>query len=310
MKKVFISGGNGFIGNYILSELSKRNLEVICYDLKLPITKYKNVKYINGTILDKALMEQNMKGCDIVIHLAAIVGVKRTTENLLQCLNINIIGTRNVFETALNAKVPSVFISSSSEIFGDSGTEKYDENSKLNPKSGYAVSKLACEAYAKAFQKSYGLNYKIVRFFNIYGIGQADEFVIPIFIKNALNKKTLNIFGDGSQIRSFCYATDAASIAVKIALDENTNNQTFNIGNDSEPISMKDLAKLILKKLSLNEKDFMKFVDFSDSDRIFTREIFRRVPNISKIKNKFDYQPIVNLNKGIDVLIENFKKSD
>ena len=309
MKKVFITGGNGFIGNYITSELLKKKLEVISFDLQLPKTKFKNVTYLNGTILDKALMEQNMKGCDLVIHLAAIVGVKRTTNNLLQCLNINIIGTRNVFEAAVIAKVPSVVITSSSEIFGDSGIQKYNENSNLNPKSGYAVSKLACEEYAKAFKLAYDLNFKIIRFFNVYGIGQNHEFVIPIFIQNAFNKKNLSVYGDGSQVRSFCYVTDAASMAVKIALAKNSENQIFNVGNDSEPITIKDLARLILRKFSLDEKNFMSFKDFSESDRTFTREIFRRVPDISKIKNKFGYQPVVDLNKGIDLVVKELKKS-
>lgn len=306
MKKVFITGGNGFIGRYITSDLLKQNYKVYIYDLLPHKIKQKGVSYVVGTILDRENMVKIAKGCDLIIHLAAVVGVKRTSSDPLDCLNINIQGTIKVLEAAVLAKVKKIVLISSSEVFGDLESSDFKENSPFNPKSGYAISKLACESYAYAFYKTFGLNYNIIRYFNIYGVGQKTEFVIPRFIYQASQKKPITVYGDGKQIRSFCHVSDASRATVQISLDSSNNNTSFNIGNNKEPVKMLDLAKLVIEKFNL-DSSFIKHLNFTKTDRSSEREIYKRIPNISKIKRLYNFQPKTDLSSGIDEVIKNME---
>ena len=145
MEKIFVTGGNGFIGVHVTRELVSRGFEVVSYDIVEPRRVLDSVAYVKGTILDEFQMAQAMKGCASVFHLAAILGVKRADTQLLRCMTVNIEGTRSVFRAAEMAKISNVLFTSSSEVFGDINNGALDEMSPYNPKSGYAISKLAGE---------------------------------------------------------------------------------------------------------------------------------------------------------------------
>jgi UDP-glucose 4-epimerase len=299
--KVLITGANGFIGRHVVNELTTRGVEVVALDTVAPREELKGVQYATGTILDEVSLGKRMKGCDAVIHLAAVLGVKRADEHLLYCLHVNLEGTIKVLNACAMHNIPKVLITSSSEIFGDLSSHKIPEDAPFNPKSGYAVSKLATEHYVEAFRKEFGIDYNIVRFFNIYGPGQVAEFVVPRFVKMAQQGLAPRIYGGGKQIRSFCYISDAVRATVDVFLHDKAKNQAFNIGNDSEPISMADLAHKVLEKTG---SDFEPVhVPFIESDRTHEREIFHRVPDISKIGTEVGYKPEVSLDEGLERLI-------
>jgi UDP-glucose 4-epimerase len=300
--KILVTGGNGFVGKYIVRELASRGIEVVSYDIMHSEQRLDNVEYELGTILDEFTLIQSMQGCDAVFHLAAILGVKRADTQLLKCLTVNVEGTLSVFRSAIMAGVKHLLITSSSEVFGDVSKEKLSENSPFNPKSGYAISKLVGEQYIKGFAKEFGIDFNIVRFFNVYGPGQVAEFVVPRFIKMVQNGIPPQIYGDGSQIRSFCHIADAARATVDIFLEKKALNISVNIGNDLEPVSVLELAE---KVLALSDKNMKpEFIPFSESDRNSSREIYYRVPDITLVKKLVGYEPQIMLEEGLNDVID------
>jgi UDP-glucose 4-epimerase len=300
--KVFLTGANGFIGTHLAKELIGRNIEVVAYDLVPPNQTLDGIQYEAGTIMDESHMGRLMKGCDAVFHLAAILGVKRADRELLRCLKVNIEGSFSVFRAAALAGVERILLTSSSEIFGDISHGDLDEKSAHNPKSGYAVSKLAAEYGLKGFCREYGQNYNIIRYFNVYGPRQVAEFVVPRFIRMAQNGIAPTIYGDGSQIRSFCHIFDASRATMDLFLSGRGENTEFNIGNDLEPITIEGLARTICQEV--NSAIEPVFVDFDDSDRTRSREIFYRIPNIGKLRAAVGFEPKISLTAGIRTILK------
>ncbi|MBI5701740.1 NAD-dependent epimerase/dehydratase family protein [Candidatus Saganbacteria bacterium] len=304
-KKVLITGGAGFIGSALARNLLKKDLDIRLFDLDFSNLEsfqanqeiISKTEMVRGSILDTNALGNAVRGCDYVIHLAAMLGVRRTETKRMECLNINILGTINVLEACLKEKIKKVLFTSSSEVYGETNGLPILEDSPKNPISVYAITKLAGEEYLKAYANRYGLNYSVVRFFNVYGPGQVAEFVMPRFIKNVLEGSAPTIYGDGSQIRAFCYVEDAAEGATKALLSSEADQQAFNIGNNKEPIAMRDLA---IKVLAVSGKKIEpKYIPMSDSDRNSSREIIRRVPSIDKARKILKYEPTVLLDEGI-----------
>ena len=300
--KILVTGGNGFIGMHVVKELISREIEVISFDTAPPIEHLEGVEYVRGTIMDEFILGKHMRGCVAVFHLAAVLGVKRAETELLKCMIINIQGTIKVLEACVMNQVPHVLITSSSEIFGDINNGKLHEGSSFNPKSGYAISKLAGEQCVEGFRKEYDINYNIVRFFNIYGPGQVTEFVVPRFIKMVLNDIPPSIYGDGKQVRSFCHVSDTSAALVDLFFCVEARNSICNIGNDLEPVTIKELAAKVINKLGSRLEP--KFVPFSGSDRQCNREIYSRIPDISKIIDLIGYKPKVMLDEGIQSILD------
>tara|TARA_B100000029_G_scaffold492747_1_gene554422 strand:- start:9058 stop:9969 length:912 start_codon:yes stop_codon:yes gene_type:complete len=294
-KKVLVTGGNGFIGSEVCKLLLENNYSVISFDLEK--NKLKGVKSnFNGSILDPIELAHAIKGCDYVIHLAASLGVANTEKNRLECLHINIQGTINLLEACVKQNIKKVIFASSSEIYGEQKIVPIKESAPLNPKSNYAITKLVGEEYMRAYFDTHKLKYNICRFFNIYGPKQKKQFVTSIFINNIKNNKDLTIYGNGKQIRSFCHVTDAAQGIVK-SLKFKKSGEIFNIGNDEEPISILNLAKKIIK--ISNKKIKIKKINFSKSDRNEKREIYKRIPDITKAYKALNYRPQISLDQGL-----------
>ena len=305
MVKVLVTGGGGLIGSSMIKFLVENNFEVKAFDLPGQITKNpppKEVEIYRGSILDVNDLMNAMKGCDYVIHLAAMLGVKRTEMRRLDCLNINIVGTINVLEACVKDNINKIIFASSSEVYGDQEKIPISETNPLNPKSIYAVTKLAGEEYLKAYKRRYNLDYTIVRFFNTYGPRQVAEFVVPRFIKLVMDDKPPTIYGNGNQERAFCYVDDIVRGTYLTLVNEKTKSEIFNLGNDNEPISIKDLG---LKIISIAKKDLEPvFISAEDSDRDGERDIQKRIPDISKAKKILNYEPKISLSEGISKIIE------
>ena len=297
--KITVTGGSGFIGSTICYLLLK-NHEVTVFDLtdnSLP-----NVKFFEGSILEKDKIIEATKNSDVVIHLAAALGVINTEKNPVMTLDTNILGTKNVLESCKINNIQKIIYSSSSEIYGEPLSIPIKEDDKIIPITNYGVSKLTGEEYVKAYSKNFGLDFTIFRLFNVYGDFQKNSWVIPEFVKKAILNEKITIHGDGSQVRAFCHVSDVAQAFVT-ALDQGTN-EIFNIGNNQEPISIKNLAQKIIE-LS-NSSSHIDFIPFAESDRNRT-EIMNRSPDITKAKKLLNYSPKISLADGLSSIIKKTK---
>jgi len=260
MKKCFVTGGAGLIGLHTCIELKKKGHDVSIYDLGEQIDRHKDkiplgIKVYHGSILDFYTLQNAMKGSQYVFHLAAMLGVKYTEDLKLDCLEVNCSGTKNVLQAAVSNKIKKVIFASSSEIYGEPDLNPITEKFMPKGKTLYGISKILGEEYCKSYYQKYKLNYTILRYFNTYGPLQQNKFVITKFINSAKKGKKVLINGDGKQIRSYMYVSDAARGTVIAGLSSKTNQKTYNVGNGNEPISLIDLANLIGKILKKKIKN-------------------------------------------------------
>jgi UDP-glucose 4-epimerase len=301
MKKVLVTGGAGSIGLEVARHLLDEGRQVTIFDLAEQIERTEipnGVNVFKGSILDPVALHYALQGHEYVVHLAARLGVKRTEVERLACLNININGMVNILEASVKEKVSKILFSSSSEVYGEQAKMPITEESPVNPMSVYAVTKLVGEEYLRAYEKQYGLDYTIIRFFNVYGPGQVGQFVIKKFIESVKNGTPPQIYGNGDQVRCFCHVQDAAEGVVNALF---SLEEIINIGNDSEPISMYGLAEKIIE--ISGHKAVPQRVSFSQSDRDEEREIFHRIPSIEKAKTLLAFSPQISLEEGITELL-------
>ena len=303
MSKILITGGAGNIGSALTEKLAKNNDNQIVIVDNLSTGDIKKVPIKENVTFIKADVNQYKDIMPIfgrfefnyVFHLAAVVGVARTLENPIAVLD-DIEGIKNILSLSKNTGVNRVFYSSSSEVYGEPIESPQNENTTpLNSRLPYAIVKNVGEAFFRSYQKEYGLDYTIFRFFNTYGPNQSEDFVVPRFIKLALNNEDILIYGDGLQTRTFCYIDDNIDTIAKIHNNSLLENDVINIGNDIET-SVIDLAKLIVK-LTKSKSKIIHIPALEEGDML------RRCPDITKMRNILDRE-LVTLEEGILKLIK------
>ena len=304
--KILVTGGAGFIGLNVVRQLLDAGHDIRVIDLPGQIERAdipSNVEVFVGSILDSVEVHRALRGYDYVVHLAARLGVKRTEVERMICLNVNINGTVNLLEAAVKENIQKIVFASSSEVYGNQAAIPITEKNPVSPISVYAITKLAGEEYLRAYKQEYNLDYSIVRFFNVYGTGQVGQFVIKRFIEAVKKGEAPKIYGDGKQVRCFCHVDDAAKGLISMLFSKETDGRVINIGNDTEPISLQDLAN---KMIQISGKDIeCEFIPYSESDRDSQREIYSRIPSIEKAKKILDYKPNISLEEGIKELFIN-----
>lgn len=310
-KRIFITGGAGFIGKTLVKELCDNN-EIVIYDnlsrnsLKdFDYKHHKNISIIQGDILDldklKSIIE-NYKP-NIVIHLAAIAGVDTVISNPLKTMRVNMIGTYNLMESLISVKdyLERVVEISTSEVFGTYAYKSNeDDTTNLAPVGDarwtYSVSKLAGEHLCHSYYKELGYPVVTIRPFNIYGPGQVGEGAIHQFVKRAINNEDIEIHGDGNQIRSWCYVDDFVNGVLLSLENDNAIGNVFNIGNTRSIVTIGMLADLV-KRLS-NSKSKIIYVPKKYVD------VELRIPSIDKARELLNYEPNIDLNEGLKKTIE------
>jgi UDP-glucose 4-epimerase len=298
---VVITGGAGFIGSHLAETylLAGARVDVIDNFLRGSKVEHlkgnKNLVVHDADVRDSNAMTRILANMNIVFHLAAVVGVEETQVAPVEVLDVEIRGTENILNAAVKNKVKKVIFGSSSEVYGDT-RELMKEDAILSPKSTYAVTKLVGEEYCKAFYQRYGLEYVILRYFNVYGPRQDERFVISRFMRKLLDNQVIHIYGDGKQTRDFTYVEDAVNTTMLAAASDAAVCDALNIGT-GVTTSINELAKVIIKVLG---KDSLKptYVDY-DKTRPREIEIYSRTADISRTKRKLKYTPKVNLEEGI-----------
>ena len=278
----------------------KQEHDVTIFDVKKNMS---DINFIKGDVTNLENVKNSIVNCDLVIHLAAALGVVNVEKDPIQTLNINLGGTKNVLEACRINNIKKIIFSSSSEIYGEPAKIPIKENDPITPITTYGISKLASEEYIKSYSKSYGIQYTIFRLFNVYGAMQDTQWVLPAFVDKAISNKLISIHSDGSQVRAFCYVSDIADAFQSVL--QTANGEIINVGNDSNPISIKELAEKIISLT--NSESEIKFIPFEESNRNRT-EIMKRIPDINKAKKILNYSPKITLDEGIKKVVKHRKE--
>jgi len=248
-QKFAITGGAGFIGSNLAEALSSENDVIIIDDLssgKLENLREINVKFIRGSVADLTLLESAFEDVTCVFHLAAIASVQKSVEDPVKTNEVNIGGTLNTLVAARDAGVKKVVFASSAAVYGDSPVLPKREDMIPDPRSPYAVTKLAGEHYCRVFQELYGINTVALRFFNVFGPKQdpSSEYsgVISRFISAVLKGEQPVIYGDGEQTRDFVYVKDVVR-ACSLAAESKVTG-VFNVAC-GESTSLNKLVKIL-----------------------------------------------------------------
>jgi UDP-glucose 4-epimerase len=302
-KSIFISGGAGFIANMLISKLINKN-RIVVYDnfhrdtlTKSGYADHKNIKIIKGDVLDYEMVLESMKGVDIVVHAAAIAGIDTVIKRPTNTMRVNMIGTANVLEAALKNDIKDRFIDfSTSEVFGNFAFKSTEDDSTVAGSAGearwtYAVSKLASEHLSFAYYEEFGLPVVSVRPFNIYGPGQTGEGAMQIFIKRALKNQDIYIYGDGNQIRAWCYIDDFIDCLLRCIENPKAIGESFNIGNSRAVVTIYGLAQTACRILNSKSKIIFK--------PPLSADVELRIPWVQKAFDILGFKAKIDLDEGI-----------
>ena len=306
---IVITGGSGFIGSHLSEELLKvDNNRLIIVDNLLTgnleniqnILDHKNATFLQHDVQDHIEIDEKV---DYVFHLASAASPVAYTENPVNTLKAGSLGTINTLGLARKHDA-EYFLASTSEVYGDPLITPQNEEywGNVNPngeRSMYDEAKRFAEAATATYARSYDIKTKIIRIFNTYGPNMQlnDGRVVTNLIVQALNNEDLTIYGDGSQTRSFSYVSD--SVAGIIAMMNSEDYEVFNIGNPYE-MTVKDLAETILKLTNSSSKIIFKPLPNDDPQQ--------RRPDITKAKEKLNWEPKIDLETGLNITIEWIKK--
>lgn len=301
-KKILITGGAGFIGSHLCERLINNNKVVIydnCHRDALQYTGLKdnkNLTFVKADILDAKKINKAMRGCDIVIHLAAIAGVDTVIKKPIVTMKINLLGTYNALESAIANKIKLFVNFSTSEVYGPYTYKGAESSMTTQGEVGqmrwtYAVSKLAAEHLSHCYYQEYGMAFVSVRPFNIYGPRQVGEGAIHKFIARAVNNEDIVIYGDGTQIRAWCYIDDFAAGVISTLSNTKAAGHVFNLGNPQSTVTMLQLAKRIIELGNSSSRIVFKENSMPDVEV--------RVPSIKKAQKLLGFNPLVSLDDGI-----------
>ncbi len=319
--RVLITGGAGFVGSHLCEAFLNRGDEVFVVD-NLSTGSFDNIAHLKGTpgfgyvigsVEDEPLLAEHIDRADVVVHLAAAVGVKLIVEQPVHTIETNVHGTEVVLRIA-SKKKKLVVIASTSEVYGKSTTVPFSEDADLvlGPSSkhrwAYACSKLIDEFLALAYWKERKLPVIVVRLFNTVGPRQTGQYgmVIPNFVRQALAGEPITVFGDGTQSRSFTYVGDVVRALVSLIDEPRAVGQVFNIGNGYE-ISIGDLAEKI-KGMTGSGSEIVR-IPYDQAYESGFEDMPRRVPDIARIHALTGYKPTVELDEILERVIAHFRQN-
>lgn len=294
MARILVTGGAGFIPSELATRLAQDPAnDVVAVDnlltgdlRKLPLDQHANLHFIKCDVnrfedISSVFFAYRPEH---VFHYAAVVGVKRTTDNPVMVLR-DIDGIRNVLDLSKNTGVKRVFFSSSSEVYGEPVEIPQNEHTTpLNSKLPYAIVKNLGEAFLRSYHKEYGLPYTVFRFFNTYGPKQSKDFVVSKFIRAALKGDDITVYGDGSQTRTFCYIDDNIDACLTAFRRDEVLNDVVNIGSDVE-ITILDLAKQIIA-LTGSRSRVVNLPPLEEGD------MTRRMPDVGRMRQLLGREPL------------------
>jgi UDP-glucose 4-epimerase len=317
--KVFITGGAGFVGGHLSETFLDAGHDVEILD-DLSTGSIENIEHLKGrkgfsytidSVMNEGLTAELIDRADVVVHLAAAVGVKLIVESPVRTIETNVHATEIVLAHA-NKKRKKVLIASTSEVYGKSTDVPFREDGDLvmgasiKGRWSYACSKAIDEFLALAYHKERKLPVVVFRLFNTVGPRQTGRYgmVIPNFVRQALSGQPITVYGDGLQRRCFTDVSDVVWALLRLAESEGAVGQVINIGNDSREVSILDLAKLIKEKTKSSSE--IVLIPYSQAYEEGFEDMPRRIPDLTKIKGLIGYEPKVGLDGILDRVIQHF----
>ena len=309
-ERVFVTGGAGFIGSTLAGLLLPRNEVIVFDDLSRnalkhkPFARHRNLRVIEGSVLDPAALKEALRDATYVVHCAGIAGIDTVIKRPVQTMQVNMIGSANVLEAAARLRgLKRVVCFSTSEVFGQLAFRSQETAPAVLGAVGegrwtYAVSKLAEEHLAYAYFRQEGLPTVTLRPFNVYGPGQVGEGALRAFIRRAISGEDLVVHGDGTQIRAWCYIDDMLRGLLRAMVAPAAVGESFNIGNHRTVITIYGLANTVIRVLGSTSE--VQFVERASAD------IELRIPHVDKAREVLGFEAQIDLEEGIRRTAEYF----
>jgi UDP-glucose 4-epimerase len=310
-----ITGGAGFIGSHVAERLLERGDQVLLMDNLSTgsmenirhLKKYDRMHYFLEPLENRHLLSELVDEADVILHLAAAVGVKLIVESPVRTIETNVNGTQSVLEAACR-KRKLVFTASTSEVYGKSTNFPFHEDSDLvlgptnKGRWSYAASKALDEFLALAYWKERGLPVVVARFFNTVGPRQTGRYgmVLPNFVGQALEGAPITVYGNGQQSRCFCDVRDAVDALLRLIATDRAVGEVVNVGNDFE-ITIEGLARMVKDRTGSSSS--IEFVPYDQAYEPGFEDMFRRVPCLKKLEKLTGFRPRTELPEIVDRVI-------
>ena len=318
-KKILITGACGFIGSHLAELFVKKGHKVTSFDRYNPIYNLgflensiykKDIDFTFGDIRDYDSVFKASKGKDIILHLAALVGIPYSYYSPLAYIKTNLEGTYNVLEASKNINIEQLIVTSTSETYGSAQSVPMNENHRLIGQSPYAASKISADQMSISYWRSFKLPVKIIRPFNTFGPRQSSRAVIPSIIVQALKNKGIKL-GNLNTTRDFTYVTDICNAYSEILKIKNFFGQPINVGSNKE-YKIHDVAKKVLNLINPN----LKIITDKKRIRPTESEVVRLKCDNKLLRKKSLWRPQISFEKGLIKTIEwiksqkNFEQSE
>lgn len=315
MTNYLITGGAGFIGSHLSEKLVHDGHTVSVID-NLSTGRLANIAHLIGNpqfqfsradVNEQIVLDRLASEADTIIHLAAAVGVQLVVERPVHTIETNVMGTEAVLRAALRYGA-KVLVASTSEVYGKGAKVPFSEEDDVllgatsKSRWGYAASKMVDEFLSLAYLREYGLDAVVFRLFNTVGPRQSSRYgmVIPRFVRQALRSDPITVYGDGTQSRCFCDVRDVIRAISDLSTSETSEERVFNIGGSRE-ISMRELAQLI-KTMTYSESEII-FIPYSEAYAPGFEDMSRRVPDVTRLKEKINWSQTIDLEMTIEDII-------
>ena len=313
--KYVVTGGCGFIGsNYVRGLLSDRwgsNVEQVTVIDSLtyagnlanldPVIADPRLTFVREDIVNQKEITEVLKGHDIVVHFAAESHVDRSISGSAEFIRTNVLGTHSMLQASLNADITQFLHVSTDEVYGSIAEGSWDEQEPLLPNSPYAASKASSDLIARSFFVTHGLDVRITRCSNNFGIYQFPEKVIPLFITNLMEGKKVPLYGDGLNVRDWLHVDDHCR-GIQLVIDKGRAGQIYNIGGGTE-LSNIDLTNMIIAAMGATTSSIEPVEDRKAHDRRYSVDI-------TKIHNELGYAPQCTLHDTLHDIVDWYKNNE